>query len=364
MTLFKVRRSYMRYLISPYLSYFDSDFTNMRIRQTLFRSLSSLLFVSPLLLLRPVSWHDPETGTYWANVAQAPQRLQTADPGPDYEAWAARLEVPLEALAIPLQVGSGPIEWYTVQPEDSLWEIAAKLDVHIADLVIANHIDDVEAISPGMELIVPRREVVDPENDLFSIYGMRTGGLLNGQHVVLRGETIERIAAMYGLSESTIVSANRLIGEVRPGQVLTLPTDRQQIIPEIGRLYWPLRDPEMYLSNRFKVRHLGIDLVSTVGVPVMAVADGRVIFTGWSEAGFGNLVIIDHGYGITTHYAHLEEILVAEGDKVDRENLIGRVGNSGNSVSPHLHFELRDGYRYLNPCHYLPGYCRPPFSNH
>ena len=335
----------------------------MRIRQTLFRSLSSLLFVSPLLLLRPVSWHDPETGIYWANVAEAPQRLQMADPGPDYEAWAARLEVPIEALAAPYQASTGSIERYTVQPEETLWEIAEKLDVHIADLVIANHIDDVEKIAPGMELIVPRREAVDAENDLFSIYGMRTGGLLNGQHVVQRGETVERIAATYGLAESTIVVANDLTGEVRPGQMLTLPTDRQQIIPEIGRLYWPLSDPDMYLSNRFQVRHLGIDLVSTIGVPVLAVADGRVIFTGWSESGFGNLVILDHGDGITTHYAHLDEILVEEGDTVDRENLIGRVGNSGNSVSPHLHFELRDGYRYLNPCHYLPGYCLPPFSN-
>ncbi|NMO13738.1 M23 family metallopeptidase [Pyxidicoccus fallax] len=93
-----------------------------------------------------------------------------------------------------------------------------------------------------------------------------------------------------------------------------------------------------YTADR--VMHAGIDIAAPHGKEVYSPSDGTVVFAGL-EGGYGNVLVIDHGYGIKTRYGHLAKMLVKAGDKVKRGSLIAAVGNTGRSTGPHLHYEVR-----------------------
>lgn len=94
--------------------------------------------------------------------------------------------------------------------------------------------------------------------------------------------------------------------------------------------------------------HSGVDIKAAWGDPVGASQTGIVKFAGW-HSGYGNLVIVDHGGGVTTHYAHLSGFTVAVGTKVGRGTIVGRAGSTGRSTSPHLHYEVRIDDNPVNP---------------
>jgi murein DD-endopeptidase MepM/ murein hydrolase activator NlpD len=98
--------------------------------------------------------------------------------------------------------------------------------------------------------------------------------------------------------------------------------------------------------------HTGQDIVVPSGTPVIAGARGKVIFVGWQN-GYGRLIEIDHGGGLTTRYGHLSEFDVALGQEVGRGEFIGRVGSTGRSTGPHLHYEVRINDDPVDPLQYL-----------
>jgi murein DD-endopeptidase MepM/ murein hydrolase activator NlpD len=98
--------------------------------------------------------------------------------------------------------------------------------------------------------------------------------------------------------------------------------------------------------------HAGLDLAPGLGARVVAAQDGTVVFA-QIRAGYGKLIVLDHGNGITTWYGHLEQILVKPQQKVKKGNLIGKVGQSGRATGPHLHFEVRLNGVPQNPLLYL-----------
>jgi len=113
---------------------------------------------------------------------------------------------------------------------------------------------------------------------------------------------------------------------------------------------WPVARGDAVVTSVFGAprgpsRHEGIDLSAPAGTPVRATADGVVSFAGRS-GDFGRLVVIDHGDGWQTRYAHLKKIAVKKGKRVARGDVIGAVGKSGNATGPHLHYEVR---RYGKP---------------
>jgi murein DD-endopeptidase MepM/ murein hydrolase activator NlpD len=99
--------------------------------------------------------------------------------------------------------------------------------------------------------------------------------------------------------------------------------------------------------------HPGIDLAGSYGTPIYATADGTVLRAGWNNGGYGNLVEIDHGRGISTRYGHMSAILVREGDHVTRGQQIGRMGSTGRSTGNHLHYEVRIDSRAVNPIPFM-----------
>ena len=118
-------------------------------------------------------------------------------------------------------------------------------------------------------------------------------------------------------------------------------------------LIWPTTGPVTSgYGMRWGAMHQGIDIAPPHGTPVYAVKDGRVIFAG-SQGGYGTMILVDHGQGFVTAYAHLSGI-VASGGSVSQGQLIGYVGSTGNSTGPHLHFETRVNGSAQNPMSYLP----------
>ena len=97
-----------------------------------------------------------------------------------------------------------------------------------------------------------------------------------------------------------------------------------------------------------RTAHAGIDIAAPVGTPIMAPADGVVIFTG-AKAGFGNFIMIAHGYGVVTRYGHNNQNLVQPGQKVGRGEQIGTVGETGRATGPHLHYEVVINGKLENP---------------
>jgi len=103
-----------------------------------------------------------------------------------------------------------------------------------------------------------------------------------------------------------------------------------------------------YTSHSGGKNHDGIDIPAQMGSPILAAGTGRVIYAGFAR-GYGNIVVIDHGNGLTTRYAHAQQILVRLGDNVAQATPIATVGTSGNARTPHLHFEFRQYQNPINP---------------
>ena len=99
--------------------------------------------------------------------------------------------------------------------------------------------------------------------------------------------------------------------------------------------------------------HPGIDLAGSYGTPIYATADGTVLRAGWNSGGYGNLVEVDHGRGITTRYGHMSAILVHAGEHVTRGQQVGRMDSTGRSTGNHLHYEVRIDGRPVNPIPFM-----------
>ncbi len=125
---------------------------------------------------------------------------------------------------------------------------------------------------------------------------------------------------------------------------------------------WPVKG---WLTSTFGYRtspftgrrelHKGLDIATRSNTPIIAPADGLVVFAG-REGGFGNMIVVDHGYGITTRYGHCSSLDVKLGDKVKRGGIIARVGSTGRSTGPHLHYEVAVNGVSINPYRYILNY--------
>ena len=119
---------------------------------------------------------------------------------------------------------------------------------------------------------------------------------------------------------------------------------------EISSYYGWRKSP---FGGRSEIFHDGIDIANDSGTEVCAAADGQVVFAGWQPV-YGRTILIEHGHGFTTKYAHNSALLVEEGDRVKKGQVIARMGTTGRSTGPHLHFSIMKWDQTLDPLIYLP----------
>jgi len=147
-------------------------------------------------------------------------------------------------------------------------------------------------------------------------------------------------------------SVNLLSLQNKQSRGFTMIGSRPSIWPVDGKL---IRSPFGMRTDPFSGEgafHKGVDISATYGAPVHVTADGIVVQAGW-ESGYGQMVCVDHGAGLSTCYAHLSQMFVHTGLTLRRGELVGRVGSSGRATSPHLHYEVRVGGIPQNPYRYL-----------
>ncbi|HUU44807.1 MAG TPA: M23 family metallopeptidase [Acidobacteriota bacterium] len=142
------------------------------------------------------------------------------------------------------------------------------------------------------------------------------------------------------------------------GEVLNGLVDRKDQFDHTPSLF----PSDGYLSRGFGMKpnpftgrermHRGIDLAGRIGMPVYATADGRVSARK-TQRELGRMLVVDHGYGLETYYGHLSKYAVAVNDRVKRGDILGYMGNSGNSTGPHLHYEVHVNGRAVNPMNYV-----------
>ena len=134
-----------------------------------------------------------------------------------------------------------------------------------------------------------------------------------------------------------------------------LPDFGQLRRPQLSGYLWPAKGT---LTSGYGWRwgrmHRGIDVANSVGTPIIAAADGKVVFSGWSSGGYGYLVELAHTDGSKTRYAHNSALLVKKGQQVFQGTAIARMGSTGRSTGPHLHFEIiKPGLGAVNPVRHL-----------
>lgn len=200
-------------------------------------------------------------------------------------------------------------------------------------------------------------------------------------YVVSRGETLEDIAKRAGVPAEDILELNGLPRpeDVKPGRLIFVlaapgaPPEPQSgegapignapaaggfVAPEgSGRLRWPLANVPRNVGSPFGARdgraHEGIDLPAPTGTPVVAAADGEVVYAGDGIRGYGNLVVVQHAGDLLTVYAHNSALYVAQGQAVRAGERVAAVGQTGRASGPHLHFEVRQGQIPRDPMSYL-----------
>jgi murein DD-endopeptidase MepM/ murein hydrolase activator NlpD len=174
-------------------------------------------------------------------------------------------------------------------------------------------------------------------------------------HVLQKGQTLSALSRAYGVPVGTLLEVNGITDPTRipAGTPIKVPGARQLvIIPEEDALFfsWPLRGrlTTAYSSGDRGRRHEGVDIDGNLGEPVLAAADG-VVARMEADGAYGRTLLLDHGGGWTTLYAHLNRRIVRPGDRVARGQQIGEVGRTGNARGTHLHFEIRRDGRPVNP---------------
>lgn len=165
-----------------------------------------------------------------------------------------------------------------------------------------------------------------------------------------------QLATMHRELQRLEIGFNREEGELKQ---LSTHLKEQQTLLNFTPSVWPVRG---WISSRFGYRvspftgrrelHKGLDIVNRKGTPVVVTADGRVVFAGYKH-GYGKMVIVDHGLDKLTKYGHLSKISVHCGDSVTRGQELGKIGSTGRSTGPHLHYEVVVNGKAVDPVDYL-----------
>ncbi len=245
------------------------------------------------------------------------------------------------------------IHTYTIKSGDTIESIASTYKVKVATIAESNNISMDTELKEGQTIEFP------------SIDGVL--------YKIQNGETLWDLALLNKIDFNKIVEVNKLEApeKLKLGQKIIMP-DVEKVKPVASKVVasnktlsrggsitasisasLPVKGK---ISSKYGPRwgreHAGIDIAAPTGTNVFASMAGKVSFSGW-HGGYGNLIIIDHGNGLQTYYAHNSKLLVRKGQTVDKGTHIAEVGSTGNSTGPHSHFEIRKNGTPVNPYNYL-----------
>jgi LysM repeat protein len=262
---------------------------------------------------------------------------------------------------------------YTVTTGDSVFGIAQSFNLKPETILWANYDqlnDSPDMLDPGMKLNVP------PVDGVYYQWQ--------------EGDTLDSVAAKFTANVEEILgwegnNFDLTNPQVELGQWIMIPNGRREflhqwLVPTIARsnsgvsksvlgpgacegnysgaygsgaFAWPTSS-HVLSGNDYWSGHLGIDIAGSVGDGVFASDAGVIVFSGWSNGGYGYMIMIDHGNGYQTLYGHLSAVNAGCGQSVYSGTYIGALGSTGNSTGPHLHFEVRYLGGFINPWYVLP----------
>ena len=266
---------------------------------------------------------------------------------------------------------------YDVKKGDTIWDIAGSFGLKPETILWANPLlrDNPASIYPGWTLDIPPIDGVvqywvegDGLNAVSSFFGLTPEDIINWPGNNLSMETIGNLA-LPNIEPGAKIFAP---GGTRPFQDWTTilftrdETAESQVFGEgrcaptnlgpvgSGTYIWPTIERGV-IGYEFTpdVNHWGVDLGGGKDSPIYAVDHGVVVYSGWNDWGYGNVIVIDHGNEIQTVYAHLNSFVSGCGDFVYQGDVIGYMGSTGASSGPHLHFEIRSGSSRMNPHKYI-----------
>lgn len=280
-----------------------------------------------------------------------------------------------EAFKI-LTEGDIDVSEYTVEQDDSLWLIARKNEMLVADIIKANpELSEDSILKPGQVIkiskaepyltVVSTGERIEKETIPFDVVTKRDNSLGYEKTVIRQAgkDGKKEVKYSYTAQNGEIVEKNVLEEKVITEpvkQIIAKGPDRPVTVAYSSRgtgsvpgLVWPVRGLiTSYYGYRNGEFHTGLDIDGETGQPYVAAAAGKVIFAGWS-GNYGQMILIDHGNGAVTRYAHSSKIAVSVGQQVTQGQVIGYIGSTGRSTGSHLHFEVLANRQTLNPLNYL-----------
>lgn len=236
---------------------------------------------------------------------------------------------------------------YRVETGDTLASLGQRFQTDPELIAVMNYLEPGANLVPGQFLVLPHEE---------------------GQTVtVASGDTLWSIARRYGVDADELAATNGIVDtrNLRIGTVLTVPvspapraarpvTDLASRSLKTISLIWPLIGA---ITSGFGWRggefHHGLDIAGNIGDKIRAALAGTVVLSGWGNSIYGRMVKIDHGNGLETVYAHTSRNLVKEGEYVQAGEVIAEVGATGNASGPHVHFEVREKGKAVNPERFL-----------
>ena len=243
---------------------------------------------------------------------------------------------------------------YLVLEGDTISSIAEKFNISTNTILWENNLSKFSLIKPGQKLSI-----------------LPTSGI---SHKVAKGDTLNKLAEKYQADKQKIMDFNKFIDETDliVGDIVIIPDGQQyyapvtttklasvsQIfnptkvsVPSGVKMAWPTTARR--ISQYFNWRHVGLDIDGEFGDPIWAADDGVITKVAYLKYGYGYHVIIDHGGGKSTLYAHFQKIYVTQGQKVTRGTVLGEMGSTGYSTGSHLHLEVRINGKKYNPLNYI-----------
>ena len=283
----------------------------------------------------------------------------------------AQLNRPVPRTALnPVQDAAGPLdassrvdpatglEHYTVERGDTVWGLAANRGLKPTTIQWANPaLNDISHLSVGDVLVIP---AVD-----------------GAMHRIVPGDTLSQLASIYGADINDIVAHEpnglaNAAARLQVGKDLMIPGGVKPTLPTASSgpsITYNIQAPpgalpatgvfrkavdRSHITQGYWEAHRAIDYASRTGAPVKSLDHGTVAYAtyGWNY-GYGNMVVVDHGNGFTSLYAHLSTVYVRQGQAVRQGEALGTLGSTGNSTGPHLHLELRLQGVNVNPLGYI-----------